>query len=388
MTPNIQFLINCCKNEPTGSDIKQLQLHIKELDSQQLSEMVSLAHAHGVFPLVYHAIQAHAANLLSEQSLAELKQHNMNIVMQNMKMTAELVRIMGLLEENGIEALAFKGPSLSQLAYGDITKRQYCDLDILVDEDNILSAGNCLSQNGFDPAFPLKILQNKTCLSVTNDLGFYNKNNNLLIELHWKLFREKIARHLKFEQFYNDKQSIELNNNSISTLSSETLLVYLCLHGSKHAWERIEWICDIDKLIRSVENFDWKAASIIAEQMDTKTTFYLGLKLGQILFQTPLPEDIKKCISTDRVNKLCNQTIDMLNNNFIFDEGYLKYKTIHIYQMDLLETRLKKLNHLATTYFGISRNDCQSFPLPPALKFLYLFIKPFRVAVKYLSFGK
>lgn len=326
MTPGIQFLINCCKTNPTASAIEQIRVYITQLKNKQLSEVITLAHAHGIFPLVYHAIQTHATDFISDKTHAELKQYNMTIVMQNMRMTAELIHIMRLLEENGIEALAFKGPTLSQLAYGDITKRQYCDLDILVNENNILSAGNCLSQNGFDPVFPLKILQNKTCLSVTNDLGFYNKSNNLLIELHWKLFREKIARHLKFEQFYNDKQSIELNNNSISTLSSETLLVYLCLHGSKHAWERIEWICDIDKLIRSVENFDWKTALLIAEQMDTKTTFYLGLKLGQSLFQTPLPEDIKKHISTDCVNKLCNQTMDMLNNNFIFDEGYLKYK--------------------------------------------------------------
>jgi len=34
-------------------------------------------------------------------------------------MSAELIKVMALLEENGIEALTFKGPALAQMAYGD-----------------------------------------------------------------------------------------------------------------------------------------------------------------------------------------------------------------------------------------------------------------------------
>ena len=131
MTPDIQFLINCCKTNPTATEIKQICTHISKLDSQQLSRIVTLAHAHGIFPLVYHTIQTHAVDLISDETHAELKQHNMTIVMQNMRMTAELIRIMRLLEENGIEALAFKGPTLAYSVYGNIVLRQYGDLDIL-----------------------------------------------------------------------------------------------------------------------------------------------------------------------------------------------------------------------------------------------------------------
>ena len=49
-----------------------------------------------------------------------------------MLMSAELIRIMKLLEKNDIKALAFKGPVLSQMVYGDITLRQYVDLDVLI----------------------------------------------------------------------------------------------------------------------------------------------------------------------------------------------------------------------------------------------------------------
>lgn len=50
-------------------------------------------------------------------ALQELKQQYMAIVQCNMLITAELFRIMKLLQEKGIEALA-------QMAYEDITLRQ------------------------------------------------------------------------------------------------------------------------------------------------------------------------------------------------------------------------------------------------------------------------
>ena len=52
-----------------------------------------------------------------------------------MLLTSELIKIMKLLEENDIKAIAFKGPTLAQLAYGDVTLRQYVDLDLLVELD-------------------------------------------------------------------------------------------------------------------------------------------------------------------------------------------------------------------------------------------------------------
>jgi hypothetical protein len=101
-----------------------------------------------------------------------------------------------------------------------------------------------------------------------------------------------------------------------------------------------------------------------------------------------LPERIIVLTETERIEDLITKTYAMLNSSLSDHEGYGRYSAIHLYQMDLLDTKLKKLKHLCTTYLGISRNDCQSFPLPSSLKFLYIFIKPFRVAIKYIQYGR
>lgn len=403
LNDELKFLITCCQTDPYEDDIEFINSYLLNVSDYNkevttyISYIIALASAHGILPLVYKTLKKllQDSSSLNPQHITlnttlinELSLHYQSIAKRNMLMTSELIKIMHLLKENHIEALALKGPTLSQMAYGDITLRQYSDLDILVNEREILKAGSVLDEHGYDPSFTIKILKNETCLSSTNDLSFYNPSNGLLIELHWRLFREKIGQHLSFNQISENKQILKINGKSLSTLSSEMLLAYLCLHGSKHAWERIEWICDIDRLVRSEINLDWDKIIKIVKEMDSHTTLQLGLLLSHTLLHTPLPESIITSIQTERIKTLASKTYELLNGPLAENEGYAKYSVIHMYQMDLLDTKLKKLNHLFTTYLGISKNDCQVFPLPPSLKFLYIFIKPFRVAYKYLHVKK
>ena len=187
MTPDIQLLINCCKVKPTASDIEHIRSRLTQLETQQLLKIVTLAHNHGVFPLFYQALQTHASDLLSSENLTELKQQNMTIVMNNMQMTAELNRIMRLLENNGIEALAFKGPTLAQLVYGDITLRQYGDLDILVRKEDIYKIDTMLENKGYVRVYKLTSSQEKAWFKCAHDISLFNPNNKINLEIHWSL---------------------------------------------------------------------------------------------------------------------------------------------------------------------------------------------------------
>lgn len=100
----------------------------------------------------------------------------MDIVKQNMLMTSELMKVVKILEENNIESISFKGPVLSQLAYGDVVSRQYCDLDILVDENNIDKVCNLLKEKNyqFDELLFKKIFENK---SIFHDITIYKEKD-------------------------------------------------------------------------------------------------------------------------------------------------------------------------------------------------------------------
>lgn len=383
MTPDIQFLINCCKVKPTASDIKQIRAHLSQLKSQQLSKIVTFAHNHRVFPLFYQTIQAHTSNLLSREILADLKQQNLTIVMHNMRMTAELIRIMRLLEENAIDALTFKGPTLAQLAYGNIALRQYGDLDILVDKHDAYIAGKLMCENGHKAIVPLNILQNRTYLKVAKEFCLLSKQGNVYTELHWRLFEKKFNILIP-ESSKSGFQSVSINNFSIKTFPTDLLLVYLCLHGSKHSWERIAWICDIDRLLRS-SRIDWGKALDIAEGSHSNRSFYLGLNLCSSFLQTPLPDSVIKKMGKYDVTELKALTLTNLSEKGSTRNELQNNRKSFFYQSKLYDSKIDKIYFCLNTFFGISTTDCQTLLLPEKLRFLYIFLRPFLLLYRYVK---
>jgi len=78
-----------------------------------------------------------AKYMVRRQGLAKLRTQWQLIILYNRHLTAELVRLMGLLKAAGVPAVTFKGPVLAAMAYGSIELRQFSDLDILVRQTDL-----------------------------------------------------------------------------------------------------------------------------------------------------------------------------------------------------------------------------------------------------------
>jgi len=407
LNDDLKFLIACCQNTPSEADTAFILSHLSQNEPSSssptpeprtLNPLIALANQHGILPLVYKTIKNLSENTsprslsLSKCSsiqhsksniqhfLSELKPIYMSIVQKNMLMTSELLKIMSLLKENKVEALAFKGPTLAQMAYGDITLRQYGDLDILVDEQDAYRAAELMIQHAHEAILPLSIVSSKTCLHVAKDFSLLSKTG-VHTELHWRLFEKKYNISLLSCAKEQKCQSVTINGNTIKTLQNELLLVYLCLHGAKHAFERIEWICDIDRLILT-STVDWDYAISLAEQSHSKRSFYLGLSLAHTLLQTMIPETIHNIIQKEDIQILQKMTLVKMRNRKEHSD-FEKNKETFAYQSKLFDTKADMLRFWLSTFFKISTNDCQTFTLPENLKFLYIFLRPVRLIYSY-----
>ena len=235
-----------------------------------------------------------------------MQQTNLNIVKQNMLLTSELIKVMQLLEDNGIEALAFKGPVLSQMAYGDVVSRQYVDLDIFVDASNIYKLKDLLEDtNIYKRYLEITPSQEKKWFKFAHDLGMKNTQNEVHIEFHWTMLSGDHPVRLETIDFLKSIAHMRLNNSSIKTISNDELLIYLCVHGSKHLFERIEWIVDIDKFIRT-QNINWEKIYKFIQEDNSARFILLGLYLSNELCCTQIDKRIKTPIgSGTKIWKLC-----------------------------------------------------------------------------------
>jgi len=409
LPPELRFLITCCQTNPSEKDIKFINAYLLNAERLTLNALITLANQHGILPLVYKTIKKlnasspsddprsslnpqrltlntesqsdsslNAQRLTLNAFLSKLKTQYMIISQRNMLMSAELIRIIQLLEKNSIEALAFKGPALAQMAYGDITLRQYVDLDVLVKKEDIYKIDALLKERGYQRVLKITPTQEKVYMQYAHDLGLYHPKSGVHFEMHWSLMNEDYPMQIDLDDIWENPQTIKINQQEIKTFPTEDLLLYLCIHGSKHLWERIEWIKDIDLLIRT-QDIEWEKVIKEAESSKFETMFYLGLSLTMQLFETPLPENITKRISDMKILETLSvfvlQSWQTPKNTFWETAAMLK----------LFPGLKEQLIYLNKILIKPSFNEYWYIDLPKGFYWVYYFIRPYLLLKKYFT---
>ena len=80
------------------------------------------------------------------------------------------------------------------------------------------------------------------------------------------------------------------------------------MHGSRHQWERLSWLCDIAMLIDKYPDLDWESAIATAKQWGAMRMLYLGLYLAHTWLGATLPASIlRKVLSESAISELAIQ---------------------------------------------------------------------------------
>ena len=155
---------------------KILSLVNEDLDWQYLLQMAS---RHKLKPLLYRNLNSICPEKVPEDILEELKDYfNIN-VRKNLLMTGELIKILKFLKENNINAIPYKGPVLANLAYGNISLREFGDIDILINKSDVLKTKNIMLNNGYELYFPINI-NDSFYMKLEPEYQFINRNNDLV----------------------------------------------------------------------------------------------------------------------------------------------------------------------------------------------------------------
>jgi hypothetical protein len=84
----------------------------------------------------------------------------------------------------------------------------------------------------------------------------------------------------------------------VPTLAPEDLLLYLCVHGAKHHWQRLAWIGDVAALLRTYE-LEWGRLLDQADQTGGRRMLGLGMWLAQTLLGAVCPVDVQQRLYAD-----------------------------------------------------------------------------------------
>jgi hypothetical protein len=331
---------------------------------------------HGIIPLLYRRLNKEMAVLVPPDEMKKLRILFLENAAKNLRMTKELLRVLDLLADAGIEAMPFKGPALAMQAYGDLSMRNFCDLDILIHKSDFDRVYKILLNNNFTPAITVDAEIKKKF--ILRQKEFYFSGHGIHLDMHWKLTDRFFIINLDFEKFWNQNKLISLNASNVRTLNLEDVLILICIYGSLNFWHDLKWISDLTYLIKNHPNFEWNGLVRQADEMGIRRMVILGLFLAQECGGINYPSGIKNLFSSDLIFQ---NLINKIKNNF-----FLQKKpplTLLINYMRLRERIQDRVTDwvslLSYEIFIPNYYDFNFIPLPLPLFPLYFIIRPFRL---------
>jgi hypothetical protein len=272
--------------------------HIEDMVSQDIDweKVIQTAVEHRVMPLLYQSLYTFCPKAVPKIILHRLQELFRLNATRNLFLVSELLKLLKLFESHGIATIVFKGPVLALCAYGNLSLRQHIDLDILVRKKDIFKAKSLLLSKGYRLSEEITEEQEVALLRSHHAFVFLPEPPIYSVDLHWAIAQPHHANAINNEALWERVESISLGGNSILTFRPEEMLLVLAMHGSKHWWQQLGWICDIAQLARSRPDLDWNRVIREADKAGCKKGLLVALELVRNLGAASLPGEVLEMI--------------------------------------------------------------------------------------------
>jgi hypothetical protein len=303
--------------------------------------VLELARRHRLVPLLYTHLNAVADDMLPDAARAELRDEFTANAAKNLALALELLAVADLLGYHGLRALPYKGPTLAQCIYGSLAARQMKDLDLLLRPADVDRAVSLLATREYVPI--TRVLPAARRLGLEYQCVLTRPSDATIIELHWSVVPRAMAPPVALEDLWPNRLHTAILGRTLPSPSHEDMLVVLCIHGSKHRWARLEWICGVAELVRS-KPLDWIRVMARAEEWHAARMLRAGLRLAGDLLGAPVPEAILASARRDQhVGALVDTVLDKL---FVDDDSGIDQRALYAFQLRAQERLRDKARYI------------------------------------------
>lgn len=338
------------------------------------NSLIARARQHRVAPLLHSRLME--TDALVPPEIRELLRvdYDRN-AFRSLANATELVSILKRFDQQGIPAMPFKGVVLAASVYKSLTIRPAGDLDLLIFERDLKRATALLLEYGYE-------LQTEAhedgspSLENYYEYHFERPSDGMVLELRWRLelTQPRYRHNLGMDWVWLRRQTVNLAGVDVPNLDPERSLLMLCMHGSKHVWSRLIWICDVAQLLKEKSDLDWNAVTREAKRVGLLRSLALGVLLARRVCGAPVPAGVLRRFESNR---------DASNLAAYFEEAVLdepgKLPRSHLaYNFRLLDFRDRVRVLLSTNFARPNERDREILRLPKALHLLYYLVRPIR----------
>jgi hypothetical protein len=271
------------------------------------------------------------------------------------------------------------------MAYGDLSLREFVDLDILTQQQHLSKAYEALRSMGYRRRGENNCRQGKAL--EANDYHTFVRGTGIgqvIVDLQCVIKEGQFSFNIDREEVWTHCTQVSFAGAQVPSLRAEDLLLILCVHGSKHLWEKLKWVCDVAELVRAhVQNIDWQLVTAQANQYGARTMVELGLALAHDLVRTRALEKAltQVHLSNPMIRAMTRQVGQQMFQQKTHQPGNFERAAFYLSLRDRLPDRMRYYCFL--TLQPRSKNGWNLLPHPFLFGFFYYCSLPLRLAIKH-----
>jgi len=265
----------------------------------------TLAVKHGLAAEIYFRLNnAGKLDVLPEFISNSFKQQYYKIFAVNTVFSENLRLIAGKALQQNIDIILLKGIALTVDVYDNAGLRLMNDMDILIKHKDIPAVTEILKSLGYysNPEIKSEFISPNRYKAHYHLPAFVNKNNRMMLELHTHIHPANGELKLDISEFWKNKGIAPNFPSNVFLLSTENLLLHLCVHINEHAQFRnlrLAHFYDLVKIIRKQNiNPDWINFIDDVKKFNLFTAVIPQLFLINKYFNIELPDFIVSCFNS------------------------------------------------------------------------------------------
>jgi hypothetical protein len=302
-------LLQCCARVAPAPRVLE---RIAQLASQPLDWQLVLDRSwwHRIRPVTWLHLSALPSGVVPAAFLKILGEQASELRQRSHRLADAQLQAAGLFEDAAVPMLVFKGPSLAKDAYGDLGLRECGDLDMLIRQQDFPRVRQMLVDNGFDCLWDEFGKERKRQLFACEF-----RRDGVELDVHWDLAPGWLNYRIDFDDLWQGGLPLATDFHHTRKLRPEDSVNVLCMHGTRHWWERLRWICDIAELLNRQLITDWQRVEATAAATRCHRSLWLGIWLASDLLDARLPEEVRHRLEQSKVYKrLGSQVAEWLEN--------------------------------------------------------------------------
>lgn len=377
----IELILLCCCQPQCEPNIRRIS-DLASSDALDWQFLLTFALEQGLAPLVFHGLKPLPSGVLPEAIKTSLSRETWACAQRNLYFAAELIKILKIFKEEGIDAIPFKGPPLTLELYRDMRLRPSGDLDLLIHRDDFVKAREALFACGFSSKEIADSTELGDLLNDFKDFSFW-RADGVYVELHWEVQPRSRPFLPGAEALWPETVKVPFLDSCVTQFTPEILFFLLCVHhGVSHFYDRLILVCDIDRFIKVHSGMNWSRLLRLASQCDSVRAVLLGCLMAETLLGTSLPPEITALLQKDATVQRLARTVLQMRAKTGARKISLPFRLqLYLRVKSHWRGKLLVIDRLLLTP---KRVDRQFVTLPARLRVFYLLVRPFRLLFEYL----